>query len=77
MKFGLTAEMFRGIFVLKSPDPKSREAIEMGFGVELVDNMEEIFNSGRCLMLDDVVVKCFVINREMNMAVSIEGCMAT
>jgi hypothetical protein len=72
MKVGLKADMFRGIFILKSPDPKSGEAIEMGFGVELVDNMEEVFNSGRCLMLDDVVVKRFAINREMNMAVSIE-----
>jgi len=72
MKVGLTADMFKGIFVLKSPDPKSSEAIEMGFCVELVDNMEEIFNSGRCLMLDNVVVKRFAINREMNMTVSIE-----
>lgn len=75
MKVGLTADMFKGIFVLKSPDPKSSETIEAGFGVELVDNMEEIFNNGRCLMLDDVVVKRFAINREMNMAVSIEELM--
>ena len=72
MKVGLTTDMFKGIFNLKSPHPKSRESIQIGFGVELIDNMEEIFNNGRCLMLDEVVVKRFTKDREMNMSVSIQ-----
>jgi hypothetical protein len=72
MKVGLTADLFKGIFNLKSPVPGSSESIEIGFGVELIDNMKEIFNTGRCLMLDEVVVKRFTKDREMNMAVSIK-----
>jgi hypothetical protein len=72
MKVGLRIDQFKAIFVLKSPDPESTEAIDVGFVVERMGDMEDIFKNGRCLMLDDAVVKRFTKDREMNMSVSIE-----
>jgi hypothetical protein len=69
---GLTTAKFKGVFILRSHDETSNEAIEMSFAVDLIDTFESVFKSGRCLILDEIVVRNFIQNRQMNMAVSIE-----
>jgi hypothetical protein len=72
MSMGITEASFKGVFILKSFEEDSNEAAEISFTIDLVDNLEKVFISGRCLVLDDVTVRNFIKNDEINMMVSIE-----
>lgn len=69
---GVTEASFRGVFILRSFEEDSKEAVEISFTVDLIDAFEQIFVSGRCLVLDDVTVRNFIKNDKINMMVSIE-----
>jgi hypothetical protein len=72
MSVGVTKASFRGVFILKSFEEDSNEAVEISFTVELIDTFENIFSSGRCLMLDEVTIGNFIKDDKINMMVSIE-----
>lgn len=72
MSMGVTEASFRAVFILKSFEEDSNEAVEISFTVDLIDTFEKIFVSGRCLVLDGVTVRNFIKNDKMNMMVSIE-----
>jgi hypothetical protein len=69
---GLTGALFKSVFILRSHDESNNEAIEMSFAVDLITTFEQLYRYGRCLLLDDIVVKRFVRSNQMNMVVSIE-----
>jgi hypothetical protein len=69
---GLTGDIFKSVFILRSHDENSNEAIEISFAVDLITTLDKVYRSGRCLLLDDIVVKHFIKNKQMNMMVSIE-----
>jgi hypothetical protein len=72
MSMGITEALFRGVFVLKSFEEGSNEAVEISITVDLIDDFDKMFDSGRCFTLDDATVRNFIKNDEMNMMVSIE-----
>ncbi|KDR11331.1 putative E3 ubiquitin-protein ligase sinah [Zootermopsis nevadensis] len=69
---GLTEDEFKGVFVLRSHNANSNEVIEISFVVQLITSLDNVHRSGRCLLLDHIVVKQFIKNKQMNMMVSIE-----
>jgi hypothetical protein len=69
---GLTGAMFKVVFILRSHDENSNEAIEISFAVDHITTLDKVYRSGRCLLLDNIVVQRFVKNNHMNMMVSIE-----
>lgn len=72
MSMGVTEASFRAVFILRSFEEDSNEAVEISFTVDLIGTLEQIFVSGRCLVLDDVTVRNFIKNDKINMMVSIE-----
>jgi hypothetical protein len=69
---GCTEETFKGIFRIWSSQNKI-EFINMAFTVTSInESIDDVFEEGRSMILDDVVVKNFVAGDNLSMMVAVE-----
>ncbi|PSN30044.1 hypothetical protein C0J52_21213 [Blattella germanica] len=69
---GLTSSAFKSIFTLQRPD--SELQLQLTFAVQALNDepLGEILATGKCLVLDEVLVGHFIENDQMNLHVSVE-----